>query len=106
VFIGSVLLDKPDVSDWVWLAMVLNLLVWPTLAHRCARRAGDPFKTELRSIATDGLYAGFWVGQMAVNLLPSALLLSMITINAMAAGGWRLVRTSVALQCTWIAINA
>lgn len=99
LFIGSVLLDKPDVASWVWLAMALNLLVWPTLAHRCARRAADPFKTELRSIAIDGLYAGFWVGQMSVNLLPSALLLSMVTMNAMAAGGWRLVRTSVALQC-------
>lgn len=98
LFVGAVLSAKPDVSDWVWLTMTLNLLVWPTLANWCARRATDPFKTEMRSIALDGLYAGFWAGQMALNVLPSALLLSMVTMNAMAAGGWRLVRTSVALQ--------
>jgi hypothetical protein len=98
VFIGAVLLTKSDVSGWVWLAMIFNLLVWPTLAYQCARRAPDPFKTEMRSIAADGLYAGFWAGQMALNILPSALLLSMVTMNAMAAGGWRLVRASIALQ--------
>jgi diguanylate cyclase len=98
VFIGAVLLTQSDVSDWVWLAMIFNLLVWPTLAYQCARRAPDPFKTEMRSIAADGLYAGFWAGQMALNILPSALLLSMVTMNAMAAGGWRLVRASIALQ--------
>jgi diguanylate cyclase len=97
-FIGTVLGVDPDTPMWVWGAMLTNLMVWPTLAYLLARRAADPFAVELRSLALDGLFAGGWAGLMALNLLPSVLLLSMVAMNAMAAGGWRLLRITVGLQ--------
>jgi diguanylate cyclase len=98
VFISAVLWVDPGTPAWVWAAMLANLMAWPTVAYLLARRALNPFAVELRSLALDSLFAGCWAGLMALNLLPSVLLLALVAMNAMAAGGWRLFRTSVALQ--------
>lgn len=98
LFIGAVLLDQPGTPTWVWAAMLANLVAWPTGAYLLARNASDPFAAEQRNLMLDALFAGGWAGLMAFNLLPSVLLLAMVAMNAMAAGGWRLLRASVALQ--------
>ena len=98
VFIGAVQFADPATSVWVWAFIGLNAFVWPTAAYVQAHNAADSFAAERRNLALDSLFAGLWAGQMAFNLLPSVLLLSMVTMNAMAAGGWRLLRTNIVLQ--------
>jgi diguanylate cyclase len=98
LFVGAVQFADPVAPGWIWMLMVLNAFVWPTVAYLVARAAPDPFVVEQRNLALDGLFAGLWVGQMSLNLLPSALLLSMVSMNAVAAGGWRRLRISLVLQ--------
>lgn len=98
LFIAAVALSGPGISPWVWALMLLNAFVWPTLAYQLARASADPYSAERRSLLLDALFAGLWAGQMALNLLPSALLLSMVAMNAVAAGGWRLLRLALALE--------
>lgn len=105
VFIATVAYTGPGTSPWVCALMLLNGFVWPTMAYRLARASDDPYAVERRSLLLDGLFAGLWVGQMALNLLPSALLLAMVSMNAVAAGGWKLLRVSVALQASGVAAS-
>ncbi|WP_263263871.1 diguanylate cyclase [Pseudomonas sp. RIT-PI-S] len=102
LFVAAVALGNALTSGWIWALMLLNAFVWPSLAYRLGRASADPYVTERRSLLLDALFAGLWVGQMALNLLPSVLLLAMVSLNAVAAGGWRLVRASVVLQAVGV----
>ncbi|MDR3369222.1 diguanylate cyclase [Rhodoferax sp.] len=50
-----------DHSIVVWLALVVQFLVYPQLAFWLARRAADPFEAEIRHMQLDALCFGAWV---------------------------------------------
>lgn len=72
---------------WAWLLLILNGFVWPHIAFLSARRAADPRRAEQRNLMIDALGGGFWVAMMQFNLLPSALLLAMLSMDNIALGG-------------------
>jgi diguanylate cyclase len=69
---------------WVW--MVLSCLLWPHLAFLAATRSRDPFRAELRNFVVDSMLAGSWVPLMQFNLLPSAVLLTVVTADKISSG--------------------
>ncbi len=71
-------------SSWLWLGF--TALVWPWLAHWLARRSAQPYRAELRNLMLDSAIAGIWVPLMAFNLLPSALLLTLATVDKINTG--------------------
>jgi diguanylate cyclase len=74
---------------WCW--MLLTCIAWPHLAFATASRSRDPFRAELRNFVIDSMIAGSWVPLMHFNLLPSALLLTVVTadkINSGVRGLW------------------
>lgn len=74
---------------WGW--MLLTCLAWPHIAFVSARASRDPFRAELRNFVIDSMIAGSWVPLMHFNLLPSALLLTVVTadkINSGVRGLW------------------
>jgi diguanylate cyclase len=79
-------------SNWTgWAWMVLSCLVWPHLAFLVATRSRDPFRAEMRNFMIDSAIAGSWVPLMHFNLLPSAVLLTVVTadkINSGVRGLW------------------
>ena len=75
---------------WAWLLLILNGFVWPHIAFLSARRAADPSRAERRNLMIDAVGGGFWVALMHFNLLPSALLLTMLSMDNIAMGGMRL----------------
>ena len=78
-------------SWWVWSWMALSCLVWPHLAFVIATRSRDPFLAERRNFMIDSAIAGSWVPLMHFNLLPSAVLLTVVTadkINTGVRGLW------------------
>lgn len=75
---------------WAWLLPILNGFVWPRIAFLSARHAADPSRAERRNLMIDALAGGFWVALMQFNMLPSALLLAMLSMDNMALGGMRL----------------
>lgn len=76
-------LDSPP---WAWAWMVFACFLWPHLAYFSARRAGDPFKAELRNFMVDSLLAGSWVPLMHFNLLPSAVVLTVAMADKIHSG--------------------
>ncbi|MBD1550380.1 MASE2 domain-containing protein [Pseudomonas typographi] len=83
----AVVAHEQGVPTWVWGWMLLNGFAWPWLAHTLSQRAVKPYRAELRNFLLDSVFAGGWIVVMQFNLLPSALLLSMVTMNNVAAGG-------------------
>lgn len=75
--------------SWVWLAFCCVL--WPHLAYLRARSNPDPLRAELGNFVFDSALAGSLVPLMHFNVLPSAMLLTVVTadkINTGVRGLW------------------
>lgn len=83
---------------WVWLLMLFNGILWPHVAYLWAIRSTTPYQAEQRNLLLDSLMGGFWTAAMQFNPLPSVTVLSMMTMNNVAAGGKRLVARGVLAQ--------
>jgi len=74
-------------SSWIeWSWMVLTCLLWPHIAYAVARNSRDPFAAELRNFVIDSAIAGAWVPMLHFNLLPSAVLVSVVTADKINTG--------------------
>ena len=78
-------------ATWLWALLLFNGLAWPHLAYLWARRSATPYMAEQRNLLLDSLMGGFWTAAFHFNPLPSVTILSMMTMNNVAAGGKRLV---------------
>jgi diguanylate cyclase len=92
--IASVL-DERGAPAPYWLLLAANMLLWPHLAYRISRRSRDPVETEFRCLMLDSAFGGAWIAAMALSAAPTALFVSMLTADKIAAGGW-----SLAGRCT------
>ncbi|MGF6095893.1 diguanylate cyclase [Pseudomonas sp. 18175] len=81
-------LAKPD---WVWALLLVNGFVWPHLAYLLATRSKFPYDAEQRNLVLDALFSGFWVALLQFTPLTTVTLLSMVSMNNVAAGGKRLL---------------
>jgi diguanylate cyclase len=87
--IAAVLLEN-DASPLLWAMCAFTGLVWPHLAFHTARRSRSPYRAELRNLLLDSAQAALWVPLMQFNLLPSVLLLTLVTVDKISAGVPRL----------------
>ena len=92
---------------YVWTLLVANGLAWPHVARRLALRSAHPVRAELRHLAIDSTMGGVWIALMQFNLLPSILLVTMLSVDKIAVHGPRfLFRTSVCLVAACVATSA
>jgi diguanylate cyclase len=90
-----------------WAALFLSTIVWPHVALWAGSRSRNPFRTELRSLMVDSALGGAWIALMQFNLLPSVVLLIMLSMDKMAVGGARfLARCTLALLVTCALVAA
>jgi len=87
-----------DTPHWVWGLLVGFCFVWPLIALSVSRRARSAALSERRHVLFDSLMGGFWIATMAFNVLPSAVLFSMLALNNSATGGSRLVLKGLLVQ--------
>lgn len=78
----------------VWMLAAAHVLVWPWVARRLARVHAAPLTVERRNLVIDAVMGGLWVAVMQFNLVPSAVLASIVMMDKFAFGGPRL-----ALRC-------
>jgi diguanylate cyclase len=105
--VASVLYQN-GANPLTWAALVFNGFLWPHIARLIAVRSRDPYRAELRNLAADSGAGGVWVALMGFNLLPSALLVVMLSMDKISAGGFRFfARTAtVQLACCLAAVLA
>ncbi len=94
---GSVLLeigaDRPT-----WAGLAATCFLWPHAAYLIARYSRDPYRYELVNLTTDSALGGAWVALMGFNLLPSVLVVTMLSMDKISLGGWRLLARTATAQ--------
>lgn len=82
----------------LWGLLLLNGFLWPHIAKLLAVRSSDPTRAELRHLTLDSALGGMWVALMHFNLLPSVLLVTMLSADKIGVGGLRFAwRTTAVL---------
>lgn len=90
-----------------WTLLAVDGFVWPHVAFRLARRSADPCRTELCNLMVDSAAGGAWIALMGFNLLPSLLYVTMLSVDKINVGGWRLLARTATWQIsacvfTWL----
>ncbi|MDF9620372.1 diguanylate cyclase [Pseudomonas entomophila] len=92
---------------WAWVLLLFNGLAWPHVAFQWALRSATPYQAEQRNLLIDSFMGGFWTAAMHFNPLPTVTILSMMTMNNVAAGGKRLLlRGLLAQACGMLLASA
>jgi diguanylate cyclase len=90
---------------WLWACLAAHMLLWPHIAYACSSRSARPRDAEYRNLMLDCAFAAFWLPAMGFNLLPSALALTMVTMDAIAVGGSPLLWRGLAAQVAGVAVG-
>src|SRR5688572_14149798 len=61
-------------------ALFLSTIAWPHVALWAGQRSRNPYRMELRSLMADSALGGAWIALMEFNLLPSILILIMLSM--------------------------
>ena len=91
-------LNAHGASALWWPLVLFTGLGWPWIAWKISRGSARPVESEFRNLAIDAGVAGFWIAIMRFDLLPSALLFSVMAMDRTVAGGWPLARRSIAVM--------
>ena len=83
--IGAVLYEN-QAPLAAWALCLFMGLAWPHLAFALARYSAHPNRAEIRNLLTDSMLVGLWVPLMHFNLLPSVLLLTLVTVDKISTG--------------------
>jgi diguanylate cyclase len=94
--VASVLRLHGAAAGW-WALLVVNAFVWPHAARLLALRSRWPRDTEMRSLMVDSALGGMWVAVMQFNLLPSVLLVTMLSVDKISVGGTPLLTRTLML---------
>ncbi|QAX87770.1 diguanylate cyclase AdrA [Pseudomonas sp. DTU12.3] len=79
-----------NLPGWLWALLVFNGFFWPHLAYQVSARSAFPYQAERRNLLYDSLCGGFWAASFQFSPLTTVTILSMMTMNNVAAGGYRL----------------
>ncbi len=91
---------------WWWWLLACNCLVWPHVARHLADRSAGPRRAEERNLAVDSALGGMWIAVMQFNLLPTVLLVTMLSLDKVSAGGPRLLARTLAWLVAVCAITS
>ena len=103
--VASVLSLHGASAGW-WAALALHAFAWPQLATAIARRSDDPRRTEARNLVLESALGGMWVAVMQFNLLPSVLLVTMLSVDKVGARDLSLLARSSALLAAGCALTS
>lgn len=91
----------------LWFALWTAALAWPHFAYGLGVNSADPYRTELRCLMVDSALGGMFIALMKFNLLPSALLVAMLSMDKLTVGGTRyLLPCTAALAGACLAVAA
>ncbi|MEW9624473.1 diguanylate cyclase [Rhodanobacter geophilus] len=102
----AAVLHQQHAPAWLWSLLFANGLLWPHLAWLHAARANRPVQHEQFNLMADSAMLGAWLALMRFNLLPCVMLASMMAMDRISAGGWRVLVRALLLQIAACALVA
>lgn len=108
--IASIILER-QAGTMAWTLLLLNALVWPSIALVIIHRARKPATAQFGCMTIDSLLGGAWIAFMALSIVPSALFAALLVADKIAAGGVRLAAKAtltllVGFGIAWLALGA
>jgi diguanylate cyclase len=97
ICIGGGLLEI-KAPAWEWVILAAQCFVWPHVAYRIARSRPDPYRAELHNLVFDSATGGAWIAAIGFNIVPSAVLVSMLAMDKAAVGGMRFLARCLGVQ--------
>eukprot|EP01132_Coremiostelium_polycephalum_P015066 gene15066-18238_t len=94
-----------QMPGWVWALLLFNGFGWAHLAYQLSTRSDFPYKAERRNLLYDSLLGGFWAATTQFTPLTAVTILSMMTMNNVAAGGKRLFLHGIVAQLAGIGVS-
>lgn len=89
-----------DATLLAWTVLAAHGFVWPHVAWYHARTSADPHVAERINLVVDSMMGGIFVALMQFTLLPSVLIVAMLSMDKLG-WGWRFLgRTSGAMAAT------
>jgi diguanylate cyclase len=105
IAVGTVLYGL-DAPAWAWTLLAVNMFAWPHYAWWRARRSDEPRRAELENLVVDAINGGAWIAIMQFNLIPSAVLLMLLTVDKIGVAGWKFAaRTTPALVLSCLLVS-
>ncbi|WP_186332331.1 diguanylate cyclase [Bordetella genomosp. 13] len=92
------MLRQMDAPWWQWVLYALHAFLWPYAAWRLSARSAAPAEAGRRNLLIDHFAAGWWAAGIAFNALLSVLMLALLLMDSMIAGGWRQFLRGLALH--------
>lgn len=105
VCVASVFTLHQSSIGW-WIALAVNGFVWPHVAWRLATHSAHPTRSEIRNLMIDSALGGVWIAVMQFNLLPSAVLATMLSVDKIGVGGIPLLARTTALLIAACAVTS
>ncbi|WP_296660400.1 diguanylate cyclase [Paraburkholderia sp.] len=87
VFCVASVLAQQERGFVLWALLVFHGFLWPHVARRAALACNVPYRGERVNLMIDAVFGGFWVAAMRFNVLPCVLILTMLSMDNIAAGG-------------------
>ena len=87
----ATVLHRLAAPPWQWGLLMASGLLWPQLAWLYASRAAKPAGREHWNLLADAALLGLWIALIRFNLLPSVLLVAIVAMDRISAGGWPLL---------------
>ncbi|MGY2376705.1 diguanylate cyclase [Pseudomonas sp. SDO524_S393] len=97
-------LSPLPMPGWVWVFLLFNGFGWAHVAYQLSSRSQFPYQAEQRNLIYDSLFGGFWAAATQFTPLTAVTILSMMTMNNVAAGGKRLFLRGVLAQAAGVAV--
>lgn len=89
----------------LWGLLAFHGFLWPHVARRAALACEVPYRGEHVNLMIDAALGGFWVAAMRFNVLPCVLILVMLSMDNIAAGGLRLFGRGVVAHLVGFAVG-
>jgi diguanylate cyclase len=89
----------------MWVVLFLNCFIWPHVAYRIAQRSRDPYGAETLNLLLDSTAGGMWIALLSFNMLPSVMLIAMMSMDKISVGGARLLARGIGLMIVGCAMT-
>lgn len=101
ICVGTVFYQRAA-SPIAWTILAVHAFIWPHFAWRRARLAADPHRVERQHLLVDSTVGGIVVAVMGFALLPSILIITMLSMDKIGWGMRFLLRTSLAMAAGFV----
>ncbi len=104
ISVASVFLEQNTSTIW-WVLLFLGSFIWPHYAYSRLKRHPSPAKSEITNLMFDSFICALFIPVMQFSLLPSAVMLSMLSFDNLSIGGKKLFVKGFLIQIIAILVG-